>query len=552
MNKRKEEFLKQEKKWKEDLQSFPERDYNFNSLSGKNLDQLYYPDNPDNEYVDNLGFPGQYPYTRGVHANMYRGKLWTMRQFSGYGSPEESNTRYHYLLNQGQTGLSIAYDMPTLMGYDPDHPISMGEVGKCGVSVATLNDMEMLLKDIDLIKVSISQTINGPAIILLAFYIALAEKQGVPLSKLRGTLQNDILKEFTAQKEWIFPPVPSMRIITDMLSYCTENMPQYNTISISGYHIREAGATAAQELAFTLVDGFTYIEYALEAGLKIDDFAPRLSFFFNSHLDFFEEIAKFRAARRIWAKHLKEKYGAKKESSLKLRFHAQTAGCSLTAQQPENNISRTAFQAIAAVLGGAQSLHTNSMDETLALPSEKAAEIALRTQQLIAYETGVANVADPLGGSWFIESLTDQLERDAEKYFEDIEKNGGVIQAIEDGYFQREIAKSAEDYQRLIDEKQLYIVGVNKFIKNDEDIDIPILEIGSEVEGERIKSINNLRNNRDETIAQQSLNMIQECCRNEKNIMPAIIEAVKSYVTLGEIVTVMKAEFGEWQEAAAF
>ena len=552
MNKRKEEFLKQEKKWKEDLQSFPERDYNFNSLSGKNLDQLYYPDNPDNEYVDKLGFPGQYPYTRGVHASMYRGKLWTMRQFSGFGSPEESNTRYHYLLNQGQTGLSIAYDMPTLMGYDPDHPISMGEVGKCGVSVATLNDMEILLKDIDLSKVSISQTINGPAIILLAFYIALAEKQGVPLSKLRGTLQNDILKEFTAQKEWIFPPVPSMRIITDMLSYCTENMPQYNTISISGYHIREAGATAAQELAFTLVDGFTYIEYALEAGLKIDDFAPRLSFFFNSHLDFFEEIAKFRAARRIWAKHLKEKYGAKKESSLKLRFHAQTAGCSLTAQQPENNISRTAFQAIAAVLGGAQSLHTNSMDETLALPSEKAAEIALRTQQLIAYETGVANVADPLGGSWFIESLTDQLERDAEKYFEDIEKNGGVIQAIEDGYFQREIAKSAEDYQRLIDEKQLYIVGVNKFIKNDEDIDIPILEIGSEVEGERIKSINNLRNNRDETMVQQSLNMIQECCRNENNIMPAIIEAAKSYVTLGEIVTVMKAEFGEWQEAAAF
>ena len=552
MDKRKKEFLKREKKWKEDVDSYPERDYNFNSLSGKNLEKLYYPDNPNDQYIDKLGFPGQYPYTRGVHANMYRGKLWTMRQFSGYGSPEESNKRYHYLLSQGQTGLSIAYDMPTLMGYDPDHPISNGEVGKCGVSIATLNDMEILLKDIDLSKVSISQTINGPAIILLAFYIALAEKQGVPLSKLRGTLQNDILKEFTAQKEWIFPPVPSMRIITDMLSYCTENMPQYNTISISGYHIREAGATAAQELAFTLVDGFTYIEYALEAGLKIDDFAPRLSFFFNSHLDFFEEIAKFRAARRIWAKHLKEKYGAKKESSLKLRFHAQTAGCSLTAQQPENNISRTAFQAIAAVLGGAQSLHTNSMDETIALPSEKAAEIALRTQQLIAYETGVANVADPLGGSWFVESLTDQLERDAEKYFEDIEKNGGVIQAIEDGYFQREIAKSAEDYQRLIDEKQLYIVGVNKFIKNDEDIDIPILEIGSGVEGERIKSINNLRNNRDETMVQQSLNMIQECCRNENNIMPAIIEAAKSYVTLGEIVTVMKAEFGEWQEAAAF
>ena len=551
MSKRKE-FIKQEKKWKEDLNNFPERDYNFNSLSGKKLDELYYPDNPDDKYVNKLGFPGQYPYTRGVHANMYRGKLWTMRQFSGYGSPEESNKRYHYLLNQGQTGLSIAYDMPTLMGYDPDHPISIGEVGKCGVSVASLNDMEILLKDVDLSKVSISQTINGPAIILLAFYIALAEKQGVALDTLRGTLQNDILKEFTAQKEWIFPPLPSMRIITDMLSFCTEKMPKYNTISISGYHIREAGATAAQELAFTLVDGFTYIEYALKAGLKIDDFAPRLSFFFNSHLDFFEEIAKFRAARRIWAKHLKENYGAKKESSLKLRFHAQTAGCSLTAQQPENNISRTAFQAIAAVLGGAQSLHTNSMDETLALPSEKAAEIALRTQQLIAYETGVANVSDPLGGSWFLESLTDQLENDAEKYFEDIEKNGGVIQAIEDGYFQREIARSAEDYQKLIDEKQLYIVGVNKFNKEDENIDIPILEIGPEVEKERINSINKLKANRDQTLVQQSLNAIQECCKNKKNIMPAIINAAKSNVTLGEIVTVMKVEFGEWQEAASF
>ena len=551
MNKRKK-FIKQEKKWKEDLNNFPERDYNFNSLSGKKLDELYYPDNPDDKYVNKLGFPGQYPYTRGVHANMYRGKLWTMRQFSGYGSPEESNKRYHYLLNQGQTGLSIAYDMPTLMGYDPDHPISIGEVGKCGVSVASLNDMEILLKDVDLSKVSISQTINGPAIILLAFYIALAEKQGVALDTLRGTLQNDILKEFTAQKEWIFPPLPSMRIITDMLSFCTEKMPKYNTISISGYHIREAGATAAQELAFTLVDGFTYIEYALKAGLKIDDFAPRLSFFFNSHLDFFEEIAKFRAARRIWAKHLKENYGAKKESSLKLRFHAQTAGCSLTAQQPENNISRTAFQAIAAVLGGAQSLHTNSMDETLALPSEKAAEIALRTQQLIAYETGVANVSDPLGGSWFLESLTDQLENDAEKYFEDIEKNGGVIQAIEDGYFQREIARSAEDYQKLIDEKQLYIVGVNKFNKEDENIDIPILEIGPEVEKERINSINKLKANRDQTLVQQSLNAIQECCKNKKNIMPAIINAAKSNVTLGEIVTVMKVEFGEWQEAASF
>ena len=552
MNKRKEKFLNKENIWKKELKSFPDRDYNFNTLSGKKLDPLYYPDNSDMQYIDKLGFPGQYPYTRGVHANMYRGKLWTMRQFSGYGSPEESNKRYHYLLNQGQTGLSIAYDMPTLMGYDPDHPISLGEVGKCGVSVASLNDMEMLLKGVDLSKVSISQTINGPAIILLAFYIALAQKQDVPLNELQGTLQNDILKEFTAQKELIFSPLPSMRIITDMLSYCTKEMPKYNTISISGYHIREAGSTAAQELAFTLADGFTYIEFALKAGLKIDDFAPRLSFFFNSHLDFFEEIAKFRAARRIWARHLKEKYGAKKESSLKLRFHAQTAGCSLTAQQPENNISRTAFQAIAAVLGGAQSLHTNSMDETLALPSEKAAEIALRTQQLIAYETGVANVADPLGGSWFVESLTDQLERDAENYFEDIEKNGGVIQAIEDGYFQREIAKSAEDYQKLIDEKKLYVVGVNKFNKDNENIDIPILEIGPEVEKDRIKSINKLKNNRDETLVQKSLNYIQECCKNKDNIMPAIINAAKSNVTLGEIVTVMKVEFGEWQEASAF
>ncbi len=483
---------------------------------------------------------------------MYRGKLWTMRQFSGFGTPEKSNERYHYLLKQGQTGLSIAYDMPTLMGYDPDHPISLGEVGKCGVNVASLRDMEILLKGIDLGKISISQTINGPAMILLAFYIALAENQGVPLGTLRGTLQNDILKEFTAQKEWIFPPGPSMRIITDMLAYCTENMHQYNTISVSGYHIREAGSTAGQELAFTLADGFTYIEHALDAGLQIDDFAPRLSFFFNSHLDFFEEIAKFRAARRIWARHLKENYGAKNERSLKLRFHAQTAGCSLTAQQPENNISRTAFQAIAAVFGGAQSLHTNSMDETLALPSEKAAEIALRTQQLIAYETGVANVADPLGGSWLIESLTNQLEQEAEKYFEEIERLGGVIQAIEKGYFQREIARSAKNYQKLIDEKQLFIVGVNQFDKDDENIDIPILEIGPETEQIQVKAINELKSTRNETTVQQALHKIQETCSNGGNIMPPIIEASKVYVTLGEIVTAMKAEFGEWQEAAVF
>jgi len=552
VGKRKKSQREELKKWQADVKNSPARDYNFDSISGRSLDLLYSPQKIDDEYIKKLGFPGQYPYTRGVHANMYRGKLWTMRQFSGFGTPEDSNERYHYLLKQGQTGLSIAYDMPTLMGYDPDHPISLGEVGKCGVNVASLRDMEILLKDIDLGKVSISQTINGPAMILLAFYVALAENQGVPLDKLRGTLQNDILKEFTAQKEWIFPPEPSMRIITDMLAFCTENMPQYNSISISGYHIREAGSTAGQELAFTLADGFTYIEYALNAGLQIDDFAPRLSFFFNSHLDFFEEIAKFRAARRIWARHLKENYGAKNERSWKLRFHAQTAGCSLTAQQPENNISRTAFQAIAAVFGGAQSLHTNSMDETLALPSEKAAEIALRTQQLIAYETGVANVADPLGGSWLIESLTDQLEQEAEKYFEEIEHLGGVIQAIEKGYFQREIARSAKSYQKLVDQKQLFIVGVNQFGKDDENIDIPILEIGPEVEQIQVKAINELKNTRNETAVQQALYKIRETCANGGNIMPPIIEAAKVYVTLGEIVTAMKAEFGEWQEAAVF
>ena len=552
MGKRKKSQREELKKWQADVKNSPARDYNFDSISGRSLELLYSPQKIDDEYIEKLGFPGQYPYTRGVHANMYRGKLWTMRQFSGFGTPEDSNERYHYLLKQGQTGLSIAYDMPTLMGYDPDHPISLGEVGKCGVNVASLRDMEILLKDIDLGKVSISQTINGPAMILLAFYVALAENQGVPLDKLRGTLQNDILKEFTAQKEWIFPPEPSMRIITDMLAFCTENMPQYNSISISGYHIREAGSTAGQELAFTLADGFTYIEYALNAGLQIDDFAPRLSFFFNSHLDFFEEIAKFRAARRIWARHLKENYGAKNERSWKLRFHAQTAGCSLTAQQPENNISRTAFQAIAAVFGGAQSLHTNSMDETLALPSEKAAEIALRTQQLIAYETGVANVADPLGGSWLIESLTDQLEQEAEKYFEKIEHLGGVIQAIEKGYFQREIARSAKSYQKLVDQKQLFIVGVNQFGKDDENIDIPILEIGPEVEQIQVKAVNELKNTRNETAVQQALYKIRETCANGGNIMPPIIEAAKVYVTLGEIVTAMKAEFGEWQEAAVF
>ena len=552
MSRQLELFNEAKQRWEKEVQTSVKRDYNFDTLSGESLEPLYYPVKPSDDYLEKLGFPGQFPYTRGVHANMYRGKLWTKRQFSGFGTPEETNSRYHSLLNKGQTGLSVAYDMPTLMGYDPDHPWSNGEVGKCGVSVASIKDMEKLFKDINLGEISVSQTINGPAMILLAFYIAVAENQGVPLANLRGTLQNDILKEFIAQKEWIFPPKPSMRIITDMMAFCSEHMPQFNTISISGYHIREAGSTAAQELAFTLADGFAYVEHAMAAGLDIDSFAPRLSFFFNSHLDFFEEIAKYRAARRIWAKRMKNKYGANNPRSWKLRFHAQTAGCSLTAQQPENNVARTGFQALAAVLGGTQSLHTNSMDETLALPTEKAAEIALRTQQLIAFETGVANVADPLGGSWFVESLTDHMETEAEKYFEEIENLGGVIPAIEKGYFQREIAYAASEYQQKIDDKELIHVGVNDFIKEDEEIEIPLLEIGDEAENIQIGSLTKLRKERDENMVQKALSRIQEACANSENIMPPIIEASKAFATMGEIVVAMKAEFGEWQEAAVF
>ena len=538
--------------WQQESSEGNARDYNFDTLSGVSLNPLYYPESGSNSYLDKLGFPGQYPYTRGIHANMYRGKLWTMRQFAGFGTPEETNERYHYLLNHGQTGLSVAYDMPTLMGYDPDHPYSAGEVGKCGVSVASLKDMERLFEGIDLGEISVSQTINGPAIILLAFYIAVAENKGVPLEKIQGTLQNDILKEFIAQKEWIFPPEPSMRIITDMMTYCANHLPKFNTISISGYHIREAGSTAAQELAFTLADGFTYVEYGINAGLDVDDFAPRLSFFFNSHLDFFEEIAKYRAARRIWARHMKEKYNAKNPRSWKLRFHTQTAGCSLTAQQPEINIARTAFQAMAAVLGGTQSLHTNSMDETLALPSEKAAEIALRTQQLIAFETGAANVADPLGGSWFIEELTNKLEKEAEDYFDKIDGMGGVIPAIEKGYFQREIAYAASEYQRKVDAKRRIVVGVNKFVKENEEIEIPLLKISDDVGETQVEALNKIRSERDEVAVQQALSNIQEACISKTNLMEPIIVAVKAYATMGEIVISLKAEFGEWQEAAVF
>ena len=475
-----------------------------------------------------------------------------MRQFAGFGTPEETNQRFKLLLEKGQTGLSVAYDMPTLMGYDPDHNLSLGEVGKCGVNVFHIGDMEKLFEGINLEDVSVSQTINGPAIILFAFYVAVAERQGVNIKNLRGTLQNDILKEFIAQKEWIFPPNPSMRLITDMLSYCTDNMPLYNTISVSGYHIREAGSTAAQELAFTLADGFTYVEHGLNAGLDIDSFAPRISFFFNSHSDFFEEIAKYRAARRIWAKRLKNKYGAKSQKSMMLRFHTQTAGCSLTAQQPEINIARTSFQAMAAVLGGTQSLHTNSMDETLALPSEKAAEIALRTQQLIAYETGVANVVDPLGGSWFVEQLTNDLEQKAEEYFNEIDDIGGVIPAIEQGYQQREIAKSASEYQSKVDNDERVVVGVNKFANENEEIDIPILEIDTRAEKNQMEMLSLVKNNRDNISVKNSLEHITRACSTNDNLVVPIIKAAKNYCTLGEIVEAIKVEFGEWSESSVF
>ena len=543
-------FSDSENKWKEDIKNSSQRNYSFKSASGEDVDLLYYPEDNENNYLDKLNFPGQFPYTRGIHPNLYRGKLWTMRQFAGFGTPAETNQRFKHLLEQGQTGLSVAFDMPTLMGYDADHPLSEGEVGMCGVAISSLQDMEILFDGIDLSKISVSMTINGPAVILFAFYVAVAQNQGVDISKLNGTLQNDILKEFIAQKEWIYPPVESMRIIMDMIQYCTKEMPKYNTISVSGYHIREAGSTAIQELAFTLADGFCYVEHAIKVGLDVDEFAPRLSFFFNSHLDFFEEIAKYRAARRIWAQVMKEKYGAKSERSLKLRFHTQTAGFSLTAQQPQNNISRTAFQGLAAVLGGTQSLHTNSMDETLALPSQHAAEIALRTQQLIAFETGVTNVVDPLGGSWYVEELTDQMEKEAYNYFSKIDDLGGVISAIEMGYFQREIAEAASDYQRRVDSKRRIVVGVNEFSKNNEEIEIPILEIRKEVEREQIEGLKSLREKRNKETVDAKLKSITEACRTKDNLIPLIIDAAQSHATLGELVTSMKVVFGEWQEKA--
>ncbi|MFH1314698.1 MAG: methylmalonyl-CoA mutase family protein [Candidatus Eisenbacteria bacterium] len=521
--------------------------------SGREIKPLYGPADVESlDYDKDLGFPGEYPFTRGVYTTMHRGRLWTMRQFSGFGTARDSNKRYHFLLDRGQTGLSVAFDMPTIMGYDSDHVRSHGEVGMCGVAIDSLKDMEVLFDEIPLDKVSTSMTINAPAAILLAFYICVGEKQGVPSDKIRGTIQNDILKEYIAQKSWIFPPEPSMRIITDILTFCSDHVPKWNTISISGYHIREAGSTAVQELAFTLADGFAYVEAGIKAGLDVDKFAPRLSFFFNSHLDFFEEIAKYRAARRIWAKRMKEKYGAKKEESLLVRFHTQTAGCTLTAQQPENNIVRTAYQAMAGVPGGTQSLHTNSMDETFALPGEKAVQIALRTQQLLAYETGVANTIDPLAGSYYVEHLTNKLEEEAEAYFQKIDDLGGVVKSIDLGFFQKEIADAAYRYQREIEKKTKIVVGVNDFVIEDEKIDIDILRINYGVEREQTEALKKMRSERDNGAAGTALDALRSAAGGTENLMPRILDCSRAYCTLGEMIDVLRDVFGEYKEPIVY
>jgi methylmalonyl-CoA mutase N-terminal domain/subunit len=522
----------------------------YRTISGIPIKSVY--TEADRPAVEDLGTPGQYPYTRGIHETMYRGRLWTMRQFAGFGSARETNQRFHYLLKQGQTGLSVAFDMPTLMGYDSDDPHSLGEVGREGVAIDTLEDMERLFEGIPLDQVSTSMTINGPAPVIWAMYLVTAERQGVPWEKVRGTLQADILKEYIAQKEWLFPPEPSMRVMVDMIGFATEHVPQWNSVSISGYHIREAGSTAAQELAFTLADGFAYVKAGIEAGLDVNKFAPRLSFFFNSHIDFFEEIAKFRAARRIWARHLREKYGATNPKAWTMRFHTQTAGCSLTAQQPENNIVRTAFEALAAVLGGTQSLHTNSMDEVLSLPTEKAVKIALRTQQIIAYETGVTNTVDPLGGSYFVESLTDELERQAEEYFRRIEEMGGVLKGIENGFFQREIAEASYRYQKELERREQLMVGVNAFVEPEEDR-IPTLKIDPAVEKDQCQRLAAWRSRVDRSQVERKLEGLRQACRQESApLMPAIIECVRAGASQGEICRAMQDVFGTWRERPVF
>ncbi|MDB5073094.1 MAG: methylmalonyl-CoA mutase, large subunit [Candidatus Eremiobacteraeota bacterium] len=499
-----------------------------------------------------LGVPGEYPYTRGIHPTMYRSRLWTMRQFAGFGNAKQTNERYHFLLSQGQMGLSVAFDMPTLMGYDSDSPKSLGEVGKCGVAIDSIRDMETLFDGIDLGGITTSMTINGPAAIALAQYIVTAENKGTPRAKLGGTLQADILKEYIAQKEWIFPPRPHVRVIVDMMEFCAREMPKWNTISVSGYHIREAGSTAAQELAFTLADGFAYVEAAKARGMDVDEFAPRLSYFFNSHIDFFEEIAKFRAARRIYARHMRDKYGAKDPRSWQLRFHTQTAGCSATAQQPENNIVRVAFEAMAAALGGTQSLHTNSMDEVLALPSEKSVEIALRTQQVLAYETNVTNVVDPLGGAYFVEALTDEMERQVEEYFAHIAEFGGMVEAVEAGYPQREIADASYRYQRSIESGDRVIVGVNAFERPDEQQASDLLKIGAEIERGQARAVQDVRANRDGGAVEASLAALKRACAGDANVMPYLIDCVKAVATEGEIVDAMVSVYGRYTETTQF
>ncbi|HET9163989.1 MAG TPA: methylmalonyl-CoA mutase family protein [Solirubrobacterales bacterium] len=528
-----------------------EREAGFKTMSGHQIAPLYGPEHAPGDPEETIGRPGAYPFTRGPYESMYRGRLWTMRQFAGFGTVEETNERFHYLLDHGQTGLSTAFDMPTLMGYDSDHARSLGEVGREGVAVDSLDDMEQLFDGIPLGGVTTSMTINAPAAILLAFYVLVGERQGVSADKLGGTIQTDILKEYIAQKEWCFPIEPAMRLVTDMIEWCSQEMPRWHPVSISGYHIREAGSTAQQELAFTLKDGFTYVERALERGLDVDDFAPRLSFFFNAHVDFFEEIAKYRAARRIWARELRETYGAKREESMRLRFHAQTAGVSLTAQQPLNNVVRTSLEALAAVLGGTQSLHTNSFDEALALPTEEAVRVALRTQQVIAFESGVANTPDPLGGSWFVEKLTDEMEAAAYDYFARIDELGGMVEAIRRNFPQREIADAAFTYQREVDERQRIVVGVNDFVQEDE-AETPILRIDPALERKQADRLATTRARRDGAAVERALVELKRAAATDANLMPPIIEAARARATEGEMVSALQEVFGTYTESPVF
>jgi len=539
-------FTQWDEKTQKTLGKYPERKHKFVNASDLEVKRVYTPLDVDPNYTEDLGLPGEYPFTRGVQPTMYRGRFWTMRQYAGMATAEESNARYRYLLAQGQTGLSVAFDLPTQIGYDSDHYLSQGEVGKVGVAIDSLADMEMLFDNIPLDKVSTSMTINAPASVLLAMYIAVAEKQGVPMNKLSGTIQNDILKEYVARGTYIFPPTPSMRLITDIFAFCYKNVPEWNTISISGYHIREAGSSAVQEVAFTLSDGIAYVQAALDAGLDVDDFAPRLSFFFNSHVDFFEEIAKFRAARRLWAKVMKERFGAKNSRSLMLRFHTQTGGSTLTAQQPDNNIVRVTLQAMAAVLGGTQSLHTNSRDEALALPTEESVRIALRTQQIIAYESGAVDTVDPLAGSYYVESLTNQIEQGAWEQIQKIDAMGGAIKAIEKGYIQKEIQDCAYTWQRSIEDKERIVVGVNQF-QVKEAPPQGLLRVDASVGEMQARKLKTLRSTRDTNAVEQALANIDTVARGRENVMPAILDAVRVYATLGEICDVLRKVFGEYR-----